>query len=141
MSFGENLMKLRKSAGLSQEELANKLDLTRQAISKYESGISAPSIEKLILISEIFQVSLDELIKGQGEKNNINQSKTREWNAIFGYCFLIAIFLSGVVLYIINTNVSADYYNYTTNYLCQIMMAIPVIVFVVIAIKHKRKKK
>lgn len=53
---------LRKKAGLSQEELAEKCQVSRQAIAKWERGDSVPTIDKLIVLAEIFNVSLDELV-------------------------------------------------------------------------------
>lgn len=63
MSISEKIQQLRKSNGLSQEQLAEKLDVSRQAISKWESGTSFPDVEKIVLISELFEVSTDYLIK------------------------------------------------------------------------------
>ncbi|WP_027108397.1 helix-turn-helix domain-containing protein [Lacticigenium naphthae] len=63
MEFSEKLRSLRKEKGLSQEKLAERLTVTRQSVSKWESGQAFPEIEKLIKISDLFGVSLDELIK------------------------------------------------------------------------------
>lgn len=65
MNLGENLQNIRKRKNLSQEELADKLNVSRQSVSKWESGSSYPEIEKIITICEIFQCSMDELIKGE----------------------------------------------------------------------------
>ncbi|MFT4145192.1 MAG: helix-turn-helix transcriptional regulator [Mobilitalea sp.] len=63
MTIGEKIQKLRKEKGLSQEQLANQLEVSRQAISKWELGESFPDINKVVLISEYFQVTTDYLIK------------------------------------------------------------------------------
>ena len=63
MSFSENLRNLRLSHNLTQVELAKKLNLSRSAISNYEQGKMQPSIETLIKISDIFEISIDNLIK------------------------------------------------------------------------------
>ena len=63
MEFSERLMILRKQAGLSQEQLADRLGVTRQSVSKWESGTALPELVKLISLSEIFGVSLDYLVK------------------------------------------------------------------------------
>lgn len=63
MTFGEKLFKLRKGKGLSQEALAEKLSTSRQAISKWENDQAYPETEKLLLIGNIFEVSLDYLLK------------------------------------------------------------------------------
>lgn len=65
MAFGDNLTLLRKAKGLSQEQLAEALDLTRQTISKWELNQSTPDLDYLIQLSEYFGVSVDCLIKGE----------------------------------------------------------------------------
>ncbi len=62
MTFGEKMYKLRKAQGLSQEALAEKLNTSRQAVSKWENNNGYPETEKIILISKIFQVKLDDLL-------------------------------------------------------------------------------
>jgi transcriptional regulator with XRE-family HTH domain len=61
-AFGQSMQAKRKDANLTQQALAEKVGLTRQAISKYETGESFPDISILILLAEIFEVSLDDLI-------------------------------------------------------------------------------
>lgn len=63
MKIGDKIQALRKSKGLSQETLAEKLNISRQAISKWESGITVPSIENLIELGKIFNVSVGELLQ------------------------------------------------------------------------------
>ena len=65
MEFNNKLYELRKQKGLSQEELANRLNVSRQTISKWEIGDSAPDLEKLVAISDLFGISLDELVHGE----------------------------------------------------------------------------
>lgn len=60
--FKENLISLRKMKGLSQEELAEKMDISRQTLSKYETGESLPDIEKCKQLADIFEVSMDDLV-------------------------------------------------------------------------------
>ncbi len=62
MEFNNKLYNLRKQKGLSQEELASRLNVSRQTVSKWEVGESTPDMEKLAAISELFEVSLDELV-------------------------------------------------------------------------------
>ena len=63
MNFNEKLISLRKSKGLSQEELGNELKVSRQTISKWESGQSYPDFQRLVLLSDYFGLTLDELVK------------------------------------------------------------------------------
>ena len=65
MEFNNRLYELRKQKGLSQEELAGRLNVSRQTISKWEIGDTTPDMEKLAAISELFEISLDELILGK----------------------------------------------------------------------------
>ena len=62
MKFGKALSTLRKRADMTQNEVADRLNLSRQAISKYERGESFPDISVLIMIAELFGITLDELI-------------------------------------------------------------------------------
>lgn len=64
--FGKYLSALRKKADMTQTELADRINVTRQAISKYEQGESFPNVSILVLIAEVFNVSLDDMI-GSGE--------------------------------------------------------------------------
>jgi transcriptional regulator with XRE-family HTH domain len=68
MNLSERIQTLRKSKGMSQEQLADKIGVSRQAISKWESGQIAPEIDKVILMSDIFQVTTDYLLKGEENK-------------------------------------------------------------------------
>ena len=65
MSFSENLKIARKARGLSQEELAEDLEVSRQAISKWEQGESYPEVEKLLQLCAALDVSMDELFSGE----------------------------------------------------------------------------
>ena len=62
MDFNNKLYELRKQKGFSQEELANRLNVSRQTVSKWEVCDSTPDMEKLIAISDLFGISLDELV-------------------------------------------------------------------------------
>ena len=63
MKFGEKLQTLRRAKGLSQEQLAEALGATRQPVSKWELNASLPDVEKLLVLSDFFQVSTDYLLK------------------------------------------------------------------------------
>lgn len=69
MVFSEQLSKLRKEANLTQEELAEKCDVSRQAVAKWESGESLPDIYKISQIAKLFEVSLEELIWGECQQD------------------------------------------------------------------------
>ena len=63
MNFSEKLLTLRKAKDLTQEQLAEKLDVSRQSVSKWESGQATPDLEKIVEISAIFDVTTDYLLK------------------------------------------------------------------------------
>lgn len=65
MKLSEKITELRKANGMTQEELAEKCNVSRQAISKWEADIALPETEKLLLLGEIFRVSLDVLLKDE----------------------------------------------------------------------------
>jgi len=88
--FGAHIQRLRKNAEMTQSELADVLNLTRQAISKYETGDSFPDVSIVIKIAEFFNISLDELInsgnptKGETKiiKSIISEDENERINAI-----------------------------------------------------------
>ncbi len=75
MDISKNLYDLRKRAGLSQEELADKIGVSRQAISKWERNEALPDTENLIALSELYSVTLDEIIKGIKKSDNDPESE------------------------------------------------------------------
>ena len=77
MEFNEKLQELRKQKGLTQEQLAEALFVSRTAISKWESGRGYPSIESLKAISKYFSVTIDQLLSGE-EVLTIAQEDTRQ---------------------------------------------------------------
>ena len=79
MKFNEKLQKIRKDHNITQEGLADRLSVSRQAVSKWESGVSYPDTDKLIQISKMFNISLDELINDT-ECNKSNSTKSKVFN-------------------------------------------------------------
>lgn len=84
MEFNKMLYDLRKKKGISQEELANEINVTRQTISKWELGESTPDMEKMISLSNYFDTTLDELVLGRKssslEENNKETAVTKIMN-------------------------------------------------------------
>ena len=95
MSLGEKIREQRKQAGLSQEQLAEKLNVSRQAITKWETDKGIPDVANLIAISDEFGLSLDELIKGDVavKKKIIADSSAKKWHilAIVSYITYFAV--------------------------------------------------
>ncbi|MFI3225871.1 MAG: helix-turn-helix transcriptional regulator [Clostridia bacterium] len=79
MNFNERLIDLRKSKSLTQDELGEKLGVSRQTISKWELAQSYPDFQRLVLLSDYFGLTLDELVKGVNVQDvrdkNLNEEK------------------------------------------------------------------
>lgn len=97
MSLGEKIKAMRQQSSLSQEQLAEKLHVSRQAITKWETGKGIPDIANLIAISDEFDLSLDELIKDDiaVKKKIISDSSSKKWH------ILVIVYLAAIVAYII----------------------------------------
>lgn len=78
MSLGERIYELRSRTGLSQGELADSLGVSRQAVSKWENNSAVPELDKLLKMSELFEISLDGLVKGDIPQEIKNQHKIKE---------------------------------------------------------------
>ena len=76
MELYEKLYELRRASGMSQEELAEKLGVSRQAVSKWESGATQPELPKLIELSKIYQVSVDALLSLEHAKKQQKNIKS-----------------------------------------------------------------
>ena len=82
MTIGDRLLKLRKEKNLSQEELANELDVSRQSISKWETNQTTPDFDKIVTICEYFGITTDELLTGnkdivEAKETNIKNNYAR----------------------------------------------------------------
>ena len=77
MELGSRIKTEREKLNMSQDELAGKMNISRQSVSKWETGSSYPDIEKILKLSEIFHLSLDELVKGDKnfQENLIKEGK------------------------------------------------------------------
>lgn len=101
MALSEKLYALRRKSGLSQEQLAEHLNVSRQAISKWESGRSMPESDKLLAISQYFQVSLDFLM-GEDEEPADGRGETAPQDAGRGKLLLgILLCVGGIVCLIL----------------------------------------
>ncbi len=70
MKFADKLVRLRKDKGISQEELAGMLNVSRQAISRWEMGSTLPDMNNIIRLSDIFEVSIDSLVRDDRDLEN-----------------------------------------------------------------------
>lgn len=115
MKFYEKLIILRKKALLSQEELAEKLDVTRQTISKWELGQSKPDIDKLQMMSKLFEVDVNTLtnedisLEDKGETKEDRNNKKEDGDRKFILYILIIIFIASLAFltYRVGTDIKA----------------------------------
>lgn len=103
MSFGENLTNLRRQKGWSQDDLANNLDLSRQAISKWENETSKPDIDNIKKISKIFSIKIDDLINNELPDDkavtlDVKKEEKREKTITIIKLMIIAV----IILYVIS---------------------------------------
>ncbi|WP_125763083.1 helix-turn-helix domain-containing protein [Companilactobacillus hulinensis] len=80
MQIGKQLQQQRKKHNMSQEDLAKKMHISRQSISKWENGTSLPTFANVVVIGELFDISLDELIKGDEALMNKFEETTPKMN-------------------------------------------------------------
>ena len=90
MTIGERLLKLRREKNISQEELANVLDVSRQTVSKWETDQSSPDFDKIIPLCEYFGITSDELLTGN---HNIKEAKQENVKSNFARNIAIAVML------------------------------------------------
>lgn len=122
MTIADRIQSLRKSKGMSQEELADAVGVSRQAVSKWESEQATPDLEKVVIMSDIFEVTTDYLLKGiepvktddhktmadvidqkvLTEKNSSRAKTALKWFLI-GFGILLGIdFISMLIYFLIN---------------------------------------
>ncbi len=122
MTTGEKIKKYRKEQKMTQEYLAEKMNITRQAVSKWESNASLPNMENLIELSNIFGITLSELTDTRGEPNSDNKSVHPGNKKNFSKKIIVAAALlafAAVVYFAVNFNknfkpepAAADKYRY-----------------------------
>lgn len=98
MELGGQIRKYRDTLGLSQEELAEKVFVTRQSVSNWETGKTYPDIHSLLLLSNLFGCTLDELIKGdietmKEEINKVEIGKLNRWGGLLTLLMLTVVLL------------------------------------------------
>ena len=123
MIFADKLILLRKKNGLSQEALAEKLDVTRQAVSRWEGAQTYPDLSKIILISKMFGVSTDYLLKDEiedekalsdtaedktYEKRKINKEETVSY--LKSYKYIAAYYAVSIMLFILGPVIGLSIY-------------------------------
>ncbi|WP_453993072.1 helix-turn-helix domain-containing protein [Bacillus nitroreducens] len=109
MIFSERLKKEREKRGWSQIDLAEKVHVSRQSVSKWETGKNYPSIEVIIELSDLFGITIDELLRSDKELTEkvIQDSKKLaypKWKTFFDGIFMLGVFLLVIKLIILGLN-------------------------------------
>lgn len=108
--IGDKIYKFRKSRNLSQEEFANSIGVTRQIVSKWESNQSIPGVDKLKKISDVYNISYDELL------NDVNYDKDKKYN-IKKYIILFILMILVQIIFIFVVSL-VSYKNMGSSYKC-----------------------
>ncbi|PGM47776.1 helix-turn-helix transcriptional regulator, partial [Bacillus thuringiensis] len=100
MNLSKQIKKYRDREGFSQEDLAEKIYVSRQTISNWENERSYPDIHNLLLLSVLFDVSLDDLVKGDMEmmKNNLQQVKFNKLGQVMAIFLILAVGSIGLAI-------------------------------------------
>ena len=134
MELGSQIKKYRNELSLSQDALAEKVYVSRQTISNWENGKSYPDVNSLVLLSEVFQTSIDRLIKGDVEvmKKQVRSEDTREFKRLNTLYFIL--FLALMV-----SPIPLAYYLKITGIVIWAVLA-AVTLFVALAVEKKKKQ-
>ena len=107
MKLADKLFELRKEKGWSQEKLAEQINVSRQSISKWESGQALPELEKIVELSKIFQVTTDYLLLEESDKSEIKpvlseDEKDRYYKEVksYGFWHVLYIFVSALAIFL-----------------------------------------
>ena len=134
MELGSQIKKYRNELSLSQDALAEKVYVSRQTISNWENGKSYPDVNSLVLLSEVFQTSIDRLIKGDVEvmKKQVRSEDTREFKRLNTLYFIL--FLALMV-----SPIPLAYYLRITGIVIWAVLA-AVTLFVALTVEKKKKQ-
>ena len=140
MTIGERLLKLRKERNLSQEELANILDVSRQTISKWETDQTTPDFDKIVPLCEFFGITSDELLTG---KKDIVEYKNEDRKKIFARNISISVglYILALVLVIIGEEALNNEVLGISLFFITIAIATSLIVYTAINYADKKEKK
>ena len=108
MDFGTQIKKLRNSRNLTQEQLAQKLNVSRQTISSWENNRNLPDLEMIVHISQLFKMSLDQLILGDPTMTDklVRDGSEMKKAKISLYMMIVTI-LAGVICFLLSTMIGS----------------------------------
>lgn len=147
MSLGERLYELRKKKGLSQEEVAEQLNVTRQSVSKWETDESKPDFDKIIPICDLFEITSNELLTGEiiekeeSIKIEIKDNKKKRAIYISSAIFLYFIAVIWIVILATSYNMNEGIMVGGFLFICGIATAILIYQGIVLSTDNKEKKE
>lgn len=144
MIFKENLIKLRKQMGLSQEELAEKIEVSRQTIYKWETGQNYPEMDRLLMLSELFNCSIDDLIKNEINVTSIVQKDKYEkfYNRFArNIAFAVSLVILSVAVMLILFDVFGEEKYLIPLISFFVFISISIMIFIISGIENTEMKK
>jgi len=105
MKFSEKLKECREESGLSQNDIAEKLSITRQAVSKWERGINEPDIETLVQLADIYNITIDQLLRADLSIVKRLAVKERSYKKLL---ITVAVLAGVVLLFLMATALSVN---------------------------------
>ena len=96
MNLGKNLKEAREKAGYSQSDVAEKLNISRQSVSRWENGWSYPDVENLVILSQMYKISLDDLLENSSTEKITDETEAKHYSDILTkveHLFIVAIAL------------------------------------------------
>ena len=140
MKIEDKLLKLRKEKGLSQEEVADRLNVSRQTISKWETGQSTPDFDKIIPICELYEISSDELLTGKKKEEIIKEEKEHEHMKAKGIGLSLGIYVLSIVLFVLLL-VFSDFVFAFGIFLLGVIIATALFIYTCVMYKEKNDMK
>ena len=142
MAFSDNLQFIRAQAGVTQEQLAEQLDVSRQSVSKWESGASFPEMDTLLRICDLYDVNLDTLLRGSVEKSCVSDTARYDDHMNrFSLQIALSVFaiIAGVALMILLSALGLP--EMLAVALFMLILTISVVVMVAVGIQHDNFRK
>lgn len=144
MDLGEKLFKLRKEKNLSQEEVAEKLNVTRQSVSKWETNQSTPDFDKIVPLCELYGVSSDYLLTGKEaniEKNNYQEKNVNKIKAMHICTSVFLYFIAVIWIIVAESFIDDRFLVGVFLFICALATIILIYGFVSLPNKKKEEKK
>lgn len=142
MDFSNHLASIRRQKNLSQDQLAEKLNITRQAISKWESGQSMPDLEMLVRLYEILETSTDQLLLGTEPVKKGKSGKANTGIVFFAVTgiFLAVVFVCGIAMYMVNLY-NGSFFEPFSHYLGLILVFSSLVSFFVLLLRFVKRNQ